>query len=667
MHLPHFILELALVLAASAGIVLFFRQLRIPAILGLILTGVVIGPSGLGVVSAGEDVRVFAEIGVVALLFTLGLEFSRERVRRVRRPFLVVGPLQLFGTAALVALLGWGLSGLAPRVATFGGFLVALSSTAVVLRLYSQRRELESPQGQIGLGVLLFQDLMLAPMLAVTPLLAGSAGGVGAMVGRFATSAAILLVVFLAVRFLAPPLLGRLIGARLPDIFLMGAVAVCLGMAALTAHLGFSAALGAFLAGVLLAEADYSYEVMSEIGPFRDVFTNFFFVSVGMLLDLSAALAHLPAVLGLAVTVIVVKTVVTFLAALGAGRGLAAAAAAGLGLAQVGEFSFVLAGVGLTQGLLGEEGFQVILGATVVTLLATPGLVALGPPVGRWLARRWGATLEETGAEDLTDHVVLAGYGLNGRHLGTVLREARIPWLALDLDQARVRQARARGEPVRFGDATRAANLEHCAIERARVAVLTLSDPWALRQALVTARRLNPGLFLLVRTERTEEIDALDRLGADEVITSDLETSIELVTRVLRRFHVPRNVIDAEIRLLRADSYKMLRRPGPSGTVTRTLLAALERGTTEIFRLEPASPVIGRTLAQLDLRNTTGATVITVVRDGTPRINPPPDLELQAGDDLVLVGGHAEIEAAFRSLQSAHLQPPSSPVPGESP
>lgn len=648
MHLPHFLFDLTLVLAASAVVVLLSRRLRLPTVVGLLLTGMLLGPSGFALVAGSEEVEVFAEIGVVALLFTLGLEFSRDRVRRVGRPFLLAGPLQLLGTAAATAGIAYAL-GIAPQPAVFLGFLIGLSSTALVLRLFAQRNELEAPQGRIGLGVLLFQDVMLAPILAIAPLLAGAEEGGPAQVAlRFGISAAILAGVFLVARFAVPPFLGRLVGGQLQDIFLLAAVATCLGLALLTAHLGFSAALGAFLAGVLLAESDFSHQIAAEMTPFRDVFTNFFFVSVGMLVDLSAALDHLGAVLAVTAGAVILKALVASAASLAAGLGARVAITAGLSLAQIGEFSFVLATVGRAQGLLTDELYQVVLAASVMTLLLTPLLVVIGPKVALRLAP--GSRLPEETSPAREGHVVVVGYGLNGRQLGSVLTEARIPWVAVELDRFKVRAARKKDLPVLLGDGSRRAMLEHCHVATAQVAVFTMADPWALRRGVATADQLNPGLFVLARTRQVAEIDELNELGVDEVIAADFEASIELVTRVLQRYHVPRNVIDAEIRLLRADRYGMLRQTGTSGAITQALLAALEEGTTEIYRVPEGSPAEGRTLADLDLRRATGASVITVVRDGTPRSNPPPSLALQAGDDLVLVGGHGEIEAAFRLL-----------------
>ena len=652
MHFPPFLLALALTLAVAAAVAVACRAVRLPPVVGLLLTGVLVGPSGLGWVAASEEAAVFAEIGVVALLFTLGLEFSRRRIERLRRAFFAAGPLQFTSVAAAAAGLA-AMAGLGWRQAVFVGFLVALSSTAVVLRLYVERRELDAPHGRTALGVLLFQDVMLAPLLALTPILAGSAvGGAGALALRFALSVAIVAAAFVAARFVLPPLLGRVFGARLPDIFILAAVATCLAAAGLTAALGFSPALGAFLAGVLLADSDFSHEVAAGMAPFRDLFTNFFFISVGLLVDLSVIGGRVWLVLALSAVVVALKAVLTAAAGLAAGVGLRAAATAGLGLAQIGEFSFVLAGVGAAAGLLGADHYQLVLAVTVVTLLATPGLVSVAPVLAGRLMRlsRRGERAAEEASAGKSGHVFVAGYGLNGRNLGRVLAEAKIPWLALDLDRRRVREAQRRGEPVLIGDASRRETLLHCGIERARVAVFAFVDPWALQRAVAVTRRLAPGLFIVARTRLLDEVDRLAELGADEVVAEELETSIELLTRVLRRYHVPRNVVDAEVRVLRAGGYEMLRRPGPSGAVTRTLLAALERGTTEIFRIGEGAAAVGRTLAELDLRRASGASVVAVVRGGAPRTNPPPDLALAVGDDLVLVGGHAEIEAAFRLL-----------------
>jgi CPA2 family monovalent cation:H+ antiporter-2 len=513
---------------------------------------------------------------------------------------------------------------------------------------------MESPHGRAGLGVLLFQDLALAPMLAVVPVLAGAVGegAVGQFLVRFLGSAAVLAAVFLVARFVVPGLLGRLVATRMREIFILGAVAICLGMALFTVELGFSAALGAFLAGVILAESDFSHQLEADVAPFRDVFTSFFFVSIGMLLDLRAAIERWDAVLAFTAAALLVKALVAVGAFRVAGLALRPAVTAGVGLAQIGEFSFVLAMAGRAAGVLSPERYQVVVAAAVLTLLATPLLIAGGPGLGRWASRRWGELpASQPEVEALADHVVLVGFGLNGRNLALVLDEARIPWIGLDLDRHRVRAAREAGAPLHFGDATRREILELARIGTARALVVAISDPDALRRVVRLARQLGPRLWILVRSRELAELDTLVREGANEVVAEELESSIEIAVRVLQRYHVPRNVIDAEVRALRAGSYEMLRGASPVGVVTASLLAALERGTTDVFRVEQDSAAAGRTLAELDLRRATGASVLAVVRGGTGRANPNPDLVLAAGDELVLVGGHAEIEAAWQRLR----------------
>ncbi len=641
----HFLQEAVAILAAAVAVVLLSHRLRVPSVVGLLLTGLLIGPSGLALVAEVERVELFAEIGVVFLLFTIGLEFSLERLRQLRRPFFAGGSLQALMTTAVVALLA-AAAGVAPPRAIFFGFVVTLSSTAIVLKLYAEQRQLDAPQGKLLLGILLFQDFLIVPMIVLVPVLAGTAAAsAGAVLLRFVLALGIVGLVFLMARYLMPRLLYLLVRTRIREVFVLGALLVCLGMALLTAALEFSLALGAFLAGIVIAESEYSPQVVAEIAPFRDVFTSVFFISVGMLLDLGFAAAHLPMILGLAAAMVLLK------GALGAGAvallGFPSrlALVVGASLAQVGEFSFLLLEIGRVQGLLDGAAYQTFLAAAVLTMLATPLLVGLGPRLSGWRPQ----VAEEAGAGALRGHVVVVGFGVAGQNLARVLRAAGIPYTVVELDGKLVRTARAAGEPVLFGDATRREILEHAGVERARIVVFVISDLVAVRRGVRLARQLNPGLHIIVRTRMVAEIEDLARQGADEVIAEEFETSIEIFTRVLQHYHVPGNVIRAETRVLRGESYRMLRTPG--GTPPAELLAMLAAGTTEVFRLEATSPAVGKTLRELDLRRRSGATVIAVVRGERSHTNPPPELRLEAGDALVLVGSHVEIDRAFELLE----------------
>ncbi len=649
-----FLRESVTILTASIAVLLVCNRLRIPSVVGFLLTGVLIGPSGLRLVSETERVEMFAEIGVVFLLFSIGLEFSLERLKQIRRFFFLGGAIQALVTLGLIALLALPLGFPLPQ-AVFHGFLVILSSTAIVLKLYADRRELDAPQGKILIGTLLFQDFLIVPMIVLTPVLAGKvAASAASIVLRFAGSLALVGLVFVVARYLMPRLLRLMVKTRIREVLVLGALALCLGMALLTEALEFSLALGAFIAGIIISESEYSHQVVAEVTPFRDVFNSLFFISIGMLLEVPFALTHPLAVLGLAGAVLGVKAFAGGAAAaiLGFPRRIVAIVA--LALAQVGEFSFVLLQVGQTQGLLDRALYQTFIAASILTMLATPALVAaaprLGEALGRW-GRRVGAIDPETGgAKGLRRHVVIVGFGVNGRNLARVLRAAHIHYRVLELDGEAVRRGLAEKEPILYGDATRREILEHAGIETADVVVFAISDLEAVQRAIRLARELNPKVRIIVRTRQVQEIEELHRRGADEVIAEEFETSIEIFTRVLEHYHIPRNIIRAETRALRGGGYEMMRSPSAT-KLPESFLEMLTAGTTEVFRLEEGSPASGQTIHELDLRRRTGVTVIAMVRGERSHPNPHPDLKLETGDHLVLMGSHAEMEQAFDLLE----------------
>lgn len=656
-----FLSESETILVAAIAVLLVSNRLRIPSVVGFLLTGVLIGPSGLGLVSTTERVEIFAEIGVVFLLFAIGLEFSLERLKQIRRFFFLGGSMQALLTTGLIVLLmipmGFSLPG-----AIFQGFLVTLSSTAIVLKLYADRRELDAPHGKILIGILLLQDFLIVPMIVLTPVLAGNVSASASSISlRFAGSLAVVALVFVVARYLMPRLLHLMVRTRIREVLVLGALAICLGMAMLTEFLEFSLALGAFIAGIIISESEYSHQVVAEVTPFRDVFNSLFFISIGMLLDLQFALGHPGPVLGLAGMILVVKAIAGGAAAaiLGFPRRIVVVVA--LALAQIGEFSFVLLRVGQSQGILDRDLYQTFIAASILTMAATPLLIGvaprLGAVLGSWGKRGAREEPEEVPVRKLRRHVIVVGFGVNGRNLSRVLQAASIPYVIVELDADAVQHGLMDKKPMLYGDATRREILEHAGIETAEVVVFAISDLEAVRRAIRLARELNPGVLIIVRTRLVGEIEDLHRRGANEVIAEEFETSIEIFTRVLEHYHIPRNVIRAETRALRGEGYRMLRSPAQT-KLPQSFLDLLAAGTTEVFRLDDEHAAVGQTLRELDVRHRTGATIIAVVRGERPWPNPDPDMRLEAGDHLVLVGSHAEIEKAFDLLEPEGGVPP---------
>ncbi len=660
------LLDLVIVLGAALAVLLLSRLVRLPPVLGFMLTGILIGPHGLGAVGDARQVESLADIGVTLLLFVIGLEFSIARLKEFRRAFFAGGLLQVGGTigAGYLLLASWGTG---REEALVAACLLALSSTAMVFRLIADRGEFITPQGRVMTGILLFQDFAMVPMIALVPALAGGGGGLAAG-SRVVAGIGVAAAAFAVAHYLMPRTLALVARSGVRELFVIGAVFFCLGAATLTAALGLSAALGAFLAGILISESEYSHHIAAEIIPFRDLFSSLFFIGIGMLLDPGFVAAHAGRVLGFSAGVIVLKAAVAALGVVAIGYPLRVAIIVGLGLSQIGEFSFVIGRLGRETGLLADAPYQTFIAAAVLTLGATPFLVALAPRTGarlsslvpdrRWLgplAPAWTGPPGPAAAQEapLEGHVVIIGYGVNGKNLARVLRAVGVPYVVLELDGQVVRQARFAGEGnVRFADATRPESLVHAGVKDAAAVVFAIADPDAARRGVRLVRSLNASAAILVRTRLVGQVEELRRLGADEVIPEEFETSIALFSRVLRRLHVPSNVIRNQEKVLRSEGYEFLRggELAAEETLARvsTLLAA---GTTDSFLVEPSSPAAGRTLRETGLRERTGASVIAVVRDGKPALGPGADFRVEAGDVLLLVGSHAALEQAFMELQ----------------
>jgi len=659
--------ELIIVLAASVLVLLLSHRLKLPSIVGFLVTGILLGPGGLGLVADTREIGLLAEIGVVMLLFTVGLEFSLDALRRIRRTLWLGGGVQVLATVLIVTA-GMLALGYPPAAAVLFGLLMTHTSTTVLLKTAGDRGDLDAPHVRVALGINLFQDLAFVPMAALVPVLA-SAGTMapGRLSLRLGLGLLVLIVVFLVARYIMPEVLFRIVRTQVRELFILASLFVCLGMSLLSSTLGLSPALGAFLAGIVVSESAYSLQVVSDILPFKHVFSSLFFVSIGMLLDVRSAWAARSAVLFLVPAALAVKLVTGF----GAVRILRfpprVAFLAGVSMIPLGEFSFALAGIGRTAGLLPEEAFQAFMATSVLTILVTPLLLERA---GRWadaLERlfgwdKGGAAAPAAGRAP-EGHVIVAGYGLNGRNLVKVLKAAGVGYAILELDPEIVRRATADGEPVIFGDATSRVLLKEAGVAAAKVVVFAISDPKAMRRGVRAAREMNPRLHIIVRTRYAADVDRLYDAGADDVIPEEFETSVEIFSRVLARYHVPRNVIDAQVKIVRDECYGILRGSCAAIRPTADRVAdLLTAGTAETFYVGRGTWPVGRTLGELDLRRRTGATVIAVVRNEESFASPGAEFGVREQDTLVLVANHRDIDRAFRYLTLGGDEEPDPPV-----
>jgi len=662
--------DLVILVAAAIPVVAVAQRLGIPAVVAFLLTGVAIGPFGLRLIGDPQSVANLADLGVLLLLFTIGLELSLSRIARMGRTALQSGAVQVLGTIGLVAAAGLAL-GVPANAAVLFGALVALSSTAIVLRILADRGELDTPAGRVTVAILLFQDLCVAPLMLAIPLLAGVSSGAPESLGHVAFGLGVLALLVLGGRWLVPPLLERIAALRNREIFTLSIVLLGLGAAYLTAAVGLSLAIGAFVAGLVIAESEYGMQALSDILPFRDTFSGIFFISVGMLLDWHLLLDRPVTLLGGTATVLIGKTAVAALAASSVGNALPVSLTSGLALAQVGEFSFVLASVAAPLGFLPPASYQLFLGTAVLSMIATPFLIAGAQPLVGALVRLAGRPAWEPPGEDaprlagLDDHVIIVGYGLNGQNLARVLRAAGIGYVILEQNAQAVRRGRLAGEPIFFGDGTRHDVLERVGIARARAIVFAISAPAAEVRGTVVARALNPAVRIVVRTRYVAAIEALQRAGADDVVPEEFETSLEIFARVLRLYGVPSNVIEREIQAARREHYGVLRGLEPADLRLDALRHLGIHAAMDTIEVEADSAAVGQSPTSLQLRRATGATLIAVVREGRALYTPDPAFRFQPGDTAVLVGDRPALERACRYFRAPPRAEAPDPPRGE--
>ncbi len=639
--------HLALIVGLAIPVAALAHRLRAPTLVGFLLVGVAIGPHGAALIPEPDAVAALAEIGVVLLLFEIGLELSLSQVLGWGASILVAGGLQVLGVVVLAAAAGPVL-GLPVGQSLFYGALAALSSTAIVSKTLADRGELDAPHGREALAVLLFQDLAIVPLMLVVPLLGGGgAGGAGGAGLRLGLGLAALVALVAGGRLVVRWTLDRIVETRDRDLFTLcvGFFAIGTALAAWTA--GFSLAVGAFLAGLIISESEYGLQALDDVMPFRALFSGVFFTSVGMLLDLTVVGAHLPLIAGGAVLLLAVKAAVAAGAVMARGRRFDVALATGLSLAQIGEFSFVLAAAGLPLGLFGAGHYQVFLAVAALSMTAAPFLVTVSRPWAVRLAAGKGpGPAAEPPPPVPRDHAIVVGYGLAGRYLARMLQAAGIECAVIDQNAELVAAARREGFAALYGDGAGHPVLERAGGGGARLVVFAISSPFDERRGVAAARRAAPRAAVVVRTRYVGAIDELMRLGAAEVVVEEFEASLELFARALERYEIPAARIARELDAVRGEHYGLLRGRARPNLHLDTLKHLGIHHALELAEVEAGSAAVGESAASLDLRRATGAVQIAVIRDGRPHYQREAGFTYRAGDTAVLVGDREALDRA---------------------
>lgn len=658
--------ELAVIAALGVLVTVIFSRWKLPTVAGLLFVGALAGPAGLRLVNAVEEIETLAEIGVVLLLFTIGLEFSLGQLKTIFRQVALGGLLQV-GLTTLVVMGAAMALGESASEAIFWGFVVSLSSTAIVLRALTDRRELDAPHGRFIVGTLIFQDLCVVPMLLIVPLLSRPthpAAAAGEITVALTTAAVVVAGTIAVARWVVPRLLDWVDASRSRETFLLAVIALCIGTAWLTSLAGLSVALGAFLGGMVVADTEYRHRAMGDLLPLRDAFMSIFFVSLGMLFDLRVVFGSPLRVLLLLLAFLGAKSLLAGLAAMAMKFPVRAAWLAGVGLAQFGEFGFVLTRLGENTGLVDPGATQPLLAAGILSMFLTPLLVMAAPHLTageRLLApleKVFGVrTLEEAEQEkEFQDHVVLVGHGVAGRLVTQSLAACDLPYVVLEVNAEVVRRGRAAGESIFYADATSEEALGHVRLAEARALVLLMNDPAASQRVVDTAARVAPQVPIFTRTRYLSERAQLISMGANDVVAEEVEGGVEIVSRLLRKLDMPRNVIDEQIAAVRTG----IQRSERKATVPRRTLEE-EPGLSELkiesVLIKPDSPAVRCSPVALGLRRKTKALVVAL-RRGVELVEPyDPEAPFEPGDIAYLVGSGKAVRLAI-----AVLDPPTAPA-----
>ena len=645
--------DILILLGFSVVIVFVLQRLKLPSIIGFLLTGIIIGPYGLSLIKAVEEVELLSEIGVILLLFVIGMELSIKQLVSIKKTVFIGGFLQV-GLTVGVATLIYNFLGNSWSESVFVGFLFSLSSTAIVLKTLQDRQEITAPYARNALAILIFQDIIVVPMMLVTPMIAGESTDVTMDILMLLLKSAIVVVLtYISARYIVPRLMHAVAKTNSKELFLLVTITLCFAIAFLTEEIGLSLALGAFIAGLIISESEYSHQATSLILPFRELFTSFFFVSVGMLLDLDFFLNNIPIIMLLVFIVLILKSSAAAIAVAILKYPAKTAILTGLSLFQVGEFAFILSKIGIDYNLLTPQTNQYFLSVSIVSMILTPFVIIFSGNIADkvlGVKKRLGlkgkldsGAIEEIVDTDLENHLVIIGYGINGSNLAKAATASNIPFVVIETNAEIVKREKAKGLPIIFGDATHDHILETVHLSRARAAVVAISVAVDTQSIIRNIRSISDSIYLVVRTRYVKETSELLALGADEVIPEEFETSIQIFEHILHNFLVPEGDIAHLVQSVRADNYQLFKGDikRPKTYITSEIA---DFNITCLRMRSDSNKFLGKPLRELNLRAIYGINILAIKRRDELLESIQPDEIIKQGDIIYIQGNQSKVE-----------------------
>ncbi len=647
---------LAIVILVSLAIALLYigQHFKLPSIVSFLIIGILVGPFGFALITNQSAIEMVGQIGIILLLFTIGLEFSFEKLLRSWRIVIIGGLVQVCTTIVAITLITSYFKMPFNEALVFG-FIVSLSSTAIVMKILQERGEVDTLQGRTLLGILIFQDLAIIPMILITPLLVGSGGpDLEHLPLQMGTVAGLLIIIIIMAKWIIPAFLFRVVRLRNRELFFITIAGICVLIAWLTSEAGLSVTLGAFVAGLIIGESDYNIDALSHIIPFRDVFAAIFFLSIGMLLDTRMVLDNMYWVAFIVLIIIGVKILTGAFAAAVLGMPARVCIFTGFALCQIGEFSFVLAQSGLDGKLIPISLYQLFLAAAIITMALTPFAMNASPKAVDIMYRLFPKRLSrksiendvsEEGIQSLSDHIIIAGYGVIGKSVSRAAELTGIPYVVIDLNPEIIKQEKAaKRTHVIFGDAVQEEILEHAGIRRARTLVVVVSEEVAIPRIVHRARSLSPSVYIIARTRHIRHAQKLLDLGADEVVSEEFEAAREIFTRALRKYQFPEDEVTEIVARLQSWGYGKFIKNAENNSQVSGMDTPLHSMRIHTIFVEPGSTAAGKTLGELDLKNCFGIMDYGFRRDGCTTMHPDETICLKEGDALILFASDEKSE-----------------------
>lgn len=648
--------DIVVIFALSTLVNFLFTKMKIPTIIGYLITGIIVGPSVLRLIHSTHEIELMAEIGVILLMFTIGMEFSLNHLMRIRNVVFIGGFLQLLVTVGIVTLPVYAL-GISLQTAAFLGFLLALSSTAIVLKILQERGELTSNYGQTVLGVLIFQDIIIIPMMLFVPMLGGQDVDMASTLWvLFLKSLVIIALVYVGNKWLMPKVLQLIAMTKNQELFMMSVMLICLAVALFTSSLGMSLAFGAFLGGLMISESEYSHNAFGNLIPFKDTFTSFFFVSVGILLDVVFVYDNLAVVILAVVAVLVVKAITAGGTAFILGHSFRGTIMVGFALCQVGEFSFILAKIGAEYKIIDQYLYQMFLAVTVITMSVSPFVIKIGKPLATVLLRFPLPTvlvnglfpLKQNNIYELSNHLVVIGKDPRSLNMAVMARQSSLPCVSIVFDPVLVKKLQQQGESVVYGDATNEPILQKAHVPTADVVVVSIGDFITSMAVVEKTRRLNPNAYIIARSKHVDNVDQLYKLGANQVIPEEFETSINIYERVLKQFSYLDVEIQSTIDEIRENNYGFFKfKPEKK---EQPLISDLPSLKIKPLNVSDYPLMHGKTLKKMMFRHRFGVTLVAIKRDNILMEHPETHIRLLPKDTAFFMGTAEQLKKAMEMM-----------------